>query len=181
MIKIALLVILVLLLSSLGNAQDSLEITPKAELFGGYSYAGTGSHGFDASVAGNVNQWFGLVADVGGQYTRLDDQGFTEKIRTYSILFGPRFSLRRVNRVVPFAHALFGVSHLKTATNEFGPPLSFSDTSFGMALGGGLDISINEKFAIRAIQADYLQTRFFGGTQNKGRLSVGIVLRFGRK
>lgn len=136
---------------------------------------------FDASITGNVNDWFGLVADVGGQYTRLEDQGFTEKIRTRSFLFGPRFSLRRNNRVVPFAHALFGVSQVETETNEFGPPLSFSDRSFGMAFGGGLDIEVNEMFAIRAIQADYLQTRFFGGRQNKGRISVGIVLRFGRK
>ena len=181
MTKTPSLVVLVLLLSLSGQAQDALDTTPKAELFGGYSYAGTGSHGFTTSVAGNVNDWFGVVAEVGGQYTRLSDQGFTEKIRTHSVLFGPRLSLRRRNRVVPFGHALFGVSHLKTATNEFGPPLTFSDTSFGLALGGGLDIRINENLAFRAIQADYLQTRFFGETQNKGRLSVGIVLQFGRR
>ena len=125
MIRASLLVSSMLLLSLSAKAQE----TPKAELFGGYSYAGTGSKGFDTSVAGNLNNWLGLVADFGGQYTRLDDQGFTEKIRTHSILFGPRFSLRRSKRVVPFVHVLFGVSHLKTETNEFGPPLSFSDTS----------------------------------------------------
>jgi len=181
MIRLAWLVILILSLFSSLKAQDSLETTPKAELFGGYSYAGTGSHGFTASVAGNVNDWLGIVAEVGGQYTRLSDQGFTEKIRTHSVLFGPRLSLRRKSRVVPFGHALFGVSHLKTETNEFGPQLTFSDTSFGMALGGGLDVRMTENLAIRAIQLDYLQTRFFGETQNKGRVSVGIVLRFGRK
>ena len=181
MIRAHLLVTLILILPFLGKAQDSLVATPKAELFAGYSYAGTGSHGFDASVAGNLNEWLGLVADLGGQYVRLDDQGFTETIRTHSALFGPRFSLRRGNRLVPFGQALFGVSHLKTQTNEFGGSLTFSDTSFGMALGGGLDVRMTENLAIRAIQLDYLQTRFFGETQNKGRVSVGIVLRFGRK
>jgi opacity protein-like surface antigen len=177
MIRASLLVSLMLLVSSSAKVQD----TPGVELFGGYSYAGSGSNGFDVSVTGNVNDWFGLVADFGGQYTRLDDQGFTEKIRSHSILFGPRFSLRRSKRLVPFVHALFGVSHLKTETNEFGPLLSFSDTSFGMALGGGLDVRINDRVAIRTFQADYLRTSFFNNTQNKGRISVGIVLRLGRK
>ena len=176
MIKACFSICMILFLSVTVMAQD----TPKAELFGGYSYAGNGANGFDASISGNLNNWFGLVVDVGGQYTRLNDQGFTEKIRTHSILFGPRFSLRG-NRVVPFVHALFGFSHLRTETNEFGSLLSFSDSSFGMALGGGLDIKVNDKFAIRALQLDYLRTRFFNETQNKGRISVGVVVRFGRK
>jgi opacity protein-like surface antigen len=154
--------------------------TPKVELFGGYSYAGSGSHGFDVSVAGNVNDWFGLVADVGGQYTKLNDQGFTEKIRSHSILFGPKFSVRR-SRAVPFVHALFGVAHLKTETDEFGPLLTFKDTSFAMALGGGLDVKVNKRVAVRVFQVDYLRTNFFGETQNKGRISAGLVLRFGNR
>jgi opacity protein-like surface antigen len=154
--------------------------TPKAELFGGYAYAGSGSNGFDASIAGNVNDWFGVVGEVGGQYSTLHDQGFTEKIRSHSFLFGPRFSARQ-KRVVPFVHALFGVSNVKTETNEFGPLVSFSDTSFAMALGGGLDVKVNDRFAIRVVQIDYVQTHFFGETQNKGRIAAGIVLRFGKK
>lgn len=177
MIKMFFLGVIVLSLSLTVMAQA----TPRAELFGGYSYAGNGSNGFDGSIAGNINNWVGLVADVGGQYTRLDDQGFTEKIRTHSILFGPRFSLRRDSRVVPFTHALFGFSHLRTETNEFGSLLSFSDSSFGMALGGGIDIKITDTFAIRAVQIDYLRTRFFNEIQNKGRISLGVVFHFGRR
>ena len=176
MTRAFLLVLVVLVFCFPAMGQD----TPKAELFGGYAYAGTGSNGFDASIAANVNSWFGLVADVGGQYTRLDDQGFTETIHSHSFLFGPKFSLRR-KRVVPFAHALFGVAKLKTETNEFGPLLSFSDTSFALALGGGLDVRVNDRFAIRVVQIDYLRTSFFGGSQNKGRIAAGIVLRFGKK
>ena len=176
MIRAFLLVLVVLMFCFSATAQD----TPKVELFGGYSYAGSGSNGFDASIAANVNEWFGLVGDVGGQYTRLDDQGFTEKIRAHSFLFGPKFSVRR-KRAVPFVHALFGVSKLKTETNEFGPLLSFSDTSFAMALGGGVDVKVNDRLAIRVVQIDYLRTNFFGESQNKGRISAGIVLRLGKK
>lgn len=172
-------VIAMILLSSLTVAAQ--EETPKAELFGGYSYAGEGSHGFDASIAGNVNRWFGLVADVGGQYTRLEEEGIRERIRTHSFLFGPRFSLRTKKRVTPFAHALFGASHIRSEATELGQLFIFSDTSFGMALGGGLDIGINDTVAIRVAQVDYLRTRFFNQTQNKGRIAVGLVFRFGKK
>lgn len=177
MIRILFLCSFALLVTTSVQGQE----TPKAEIFGGYSYAGSGSNGFDVSIAGNVNSWLGLVADVGGQYSRFTDQGFTERIRTHSFLFGPRISSRKNHRVTPFAHALFGVSKLKTETDEFGPLLSFSDSSFAMALGGGLDVRISDRLAIRAIQLDYLRTRFFEESQQKGRLSFGLVVRFGRK
>lgn len=175
--RIICMVSLMFLLSFTTSAQD----TPKAELFGGYSYAGEGSNGFDASIAGNVSSWFGLVADVSGQYTRLEEDGIRERIKTNSYLFGPRFSLRRNKRVTPFAHALFGVSHVKSEAVELGQAFTFSDTSFGMALGGGLDVTVSDHLAIRVIQADYLRTRFFNQTQNEGRIAVGVVLRFGKK
>jgi len=176
--RISCVVILMLLVSfTTLQAQDM----PKAELFGGYSYAGEGSNGFDTSIAGNVNDWFGLVADVSGQYTRLEEEGIREKIRTNSYLFGPRFSLRKNQRVTPFAHALFGVSHVKSEAIELGQTFAFSDTSFGMALGGGLDVTVNDNLAIRVAQVDYLRTRFFNQTQNEGRIAVGVVLRFGKK
>lgn len=168
---------LVLLVSLSAAAQES---TPKAELSPGYSYAGESSHGFDLSLAVNVNRWLGVVADVGGQYTNIEDEVSRESIRTHSFLFGPRVSVRR-KRVTAFAHALFGTSHINSDATELGQVFLFSDNSFAMALGGGLDININDRFAVRAIQVDYLRTRFFDETQNKGRVTVGVVFRFGKK
>jgi opacity protein-like surface antigen len=171
-----LLTTIVLVFSFSTAGQD----TPKAELFGGYSYTGSGSNGYDVSIAGNINNWFGVVAEVGGQFSTFTDQGFTEKIRTHSFLFGPKFSYRR-HRAVPFAQALFGVAKVKTETDEFGPLVSFSDTGFALAVGGGLDVTLNRHVAVRVVQIDYLRTNFFGGTQNKGRIAAGVVLRFGKK
>jgi hypothetical protein len=48
-------------------------------------------------------------------------------------------------------------------------------------LGGGLDIKVSERVAIRAFQIDYLRARFFGQTENRGRLAFGLVFRFGKK
>jgi peptidoglycan-associated lipoprotein len=168
---------LLLLLSLPAIAQE----TPKAEVFGGYSYAGGNFHGWNASVTGNVNKWFGVTADFSGQYGgAIDEDGFDERQRVHSYLFGPRFSARK-KRVMPFAHALVGASRLKTELTGFGQRFTFSDTSFALVLGGGLDIRVNSAIAIRAIQLDYLRTGFFNETQNKGRIAFGVVFRLGKK
>ena len=54
---------------------------------------------------------------------------------------------------------------------------TFRRDIFATALGGGLDYKIIRLIALR-IQGDYVQTRFFGTTQNNVRLSTGIVVRF---
>ncbi|MCA1632766.1 MAG: porin family protein [Acidobacteria bacterium] len=162
------------------KAQGEVE-TPKAELFGGYSYAGEATHGWNVSVAGNVNRWLGLVADVSGQRTSLERDGVSERIRTHSFLFGPRFSVRRKGRVTPFVHALFGAAHTDSRATESGLSFHFTDTSFASALGGGLDVRVSPRVAVRAFQAEYVRTQLFGGTQNKGRIAFGVVFRLGKK
>lgn len=90
----------------------------------------------------------------------------------YSVILGPRVSVS-VGKITPFAHALFGASHITGTASGF----SESDTSFASAYGGGLDYHlvplVNWRF-----QADVLHTRFFSDTQNNVRLSTGIVLHF---
>jgi hypothetical protein len=55
-----------------------------------------------------------------------------------------------------------------------------------MAAGGGLDIPFGRHLAIRALQAEYLLTRFdrsdgSSATQNNLRVSAGIVFCFGSR
>lgn len=183
--------------------------TPKVELFGGYSYLradGDGDpsanlHGWNASIAGNMNNWLGLVADFSGHYgseslsfvlgpvdffqTRADDS-------THAFLFGPRVSYRKHNKVTPFVHTLIGAVHDKVdnitvITARVGNaaagtlPKSISETAFGLALGGGLDVKATDRIAVRLVQADYLLTRFHDDSQHNLRLSFGLVLRLGQK
>ena len=168
-------------LAAVGAHAQQQEATPRAEVFGGYSYGGSGSHGWDGSVAFNANRWLGLVADFGGQYTSLDTPDSSERIRTHTFLFGPRLSARRSKHVTPFAHALFGAAHNDSRAREAGLDLHFKDNSFALALGGGLDVKLSRRVAVRAFQLDYLRTGFFGGTQHKGRIAFGLVLRLGDK
>ena len=155
------------------------EATPKAEVFGGYAYGGSGSRGWDGSVAFNANRWLGFVADFGGQYTSIDTPDSSERIKTHSFLFGPRLSSRRNRHVTPFAHALFGAAHNDARARELGLDLHFTDNSFAVALGGGLDVRVGRRVAVRAFQLDYLRTGFFDETQHKGRIAFGLVLRLG--
>ena len=156
--------------------------TPKAEIFGGYSWAGGNFHGWNASVTGNVNKWFGVTADFSGHYGSERDGVFEEKQRAHSFLAGPRFTLRRGKRLTPFAYALFGGINYSVRLTASGQLLgSASDTGFNMALGGGLDIKINDRLAVRAFQIDYFRPHFFDETHNRGRLAFGLVLRLGKK
>jgi opacity protein-like surface antigen len=164
---------------------------PKIEVFGGYSYVrgeqGVNLHGWNASVAGNITHYFGIVGDVSGHYAN----GSFLDGSTYTFLGGPQFSFR-TTRLTPFAHALFGVTRVSTGLGLFGFNFGASQSNLAMAFGGGLDINLSDRFAIRAIQADYFPVRsggnildrfglpfnFGSNFVNNFRFSAGIVLKF---
>ena len=114
--------------------------------------------------------------------------------RTSTALFGPRFFLRR-ERATLFAHGLAGVirsrSEYKVISGIGFPgrnigtlPLlpstfAYSVNHFAYGFGGGIDLNLNRRFAIRMIQADYLRSRV-GPTHNQLRLQSGVVIRFGK-
>jgi hypothetical protein len=167
------------------------QVPTSGNVFFGYSYENTSPlpvetgrnslNGWEGSLEGKVLPFIGLVADFGEQYGPAlatcavpagsipggSCSGVISHEQTF--LFGPRVSMS-VGKVRPFAEALFGAGHVDT--NGFG-----SDTSFATALGGGLDYKIIRLIALR-FEGDYVQTRFFGTTQNNVRLSTGIVFRF---
>lgn len=149
-------------------------------------------NGWEASITGNANRWLGIEGDFAGYYGKVTTQvvifhvnppgvtstpfNDTAKVRYYSYLLGPRLSYRGDERFTPFVHALFGGIR---QTIE-GPQISTggAQTSFGMALGGGLDVKVAEHVALRIFQADYVRTRFGFKAENDLRLSFGAVFRF---
>lgn len=181
---------------------------PKVEWFAGYSFGSfeTGAgldrlslHGWNTSLAGNVNGWLGAVADFSGSYG--SPGGVQRKV--HSFLFGPRLAYRGNGRATPFVHALFGATRARRDMFDLGiPPPAIparAETAFSMALGGGLDLRATDAVAFRVAQLDALITRFEEstgivcvqsiatpcpttqtGTQHNLRFSAGIVLRFGR-
>ncbi len=134
---------------------------PKSEIFGGYQFAhveGVNANGWNLSLAGNLNRWFGVAADFSGAYKSGE--------HVHSYMFGPVISAR-TDKVTPFGHALFGGAS-GGGTN-----------AFAMAFGGGIDVKVAEKAAVRLIQVDWLMFRSGGFTsKDNARVSTGIVFRF---
>jgi len=179
---------IVLMFAALAAAQ----VPTSGNVFFGYSYYSTNlsssdrvnTNGWEGSLEGKVAPFLGIVADFDGHYGSqtvpvpvqppctlppcpiINTNGnFSE----YNVVFGPRFSFS-VRKFRPFAELEFGVGHINA--NAAG-----SGTSFATVFGGGLDYRLMRIVAWR-LQGDYVQTRFFGSTQNNARVSTGIVLRF---
>ncbi|HYH01438.1 MAG TPA: hypothetical protein VD837_20090 [Terriglobales bacterium] len=179
--------------------------TPKAEVFGGYSYlrsSGNGFNGWEGQVTGWLSPYLGITGDFSGHYRSTD---FTEPTTGVSVsadqnlhtfLAGPTLAGRFGNHAV-FGHALFGAARYSVSGNVDIPIVGGistgidSATKFAMVFGGGFDLGISPRFAIRPAQLDYLYTRFnnleaigagfstTNGHQNSFRYSAGVVFRFG--
>jgi hypothetical protein len=174
--KLTLAVAILMLGSTLANAQQSAS---KFDLFGGYSYfsgstSGAGNryslNGWTAQGTYNLNHWLGATADFGGYY----GSPFGLSGNNYSFLFGPTISVR-TPRFTPYMHALFGVDRLHQKLIGG----SVTDSAFGMAVGGGVDIPVKGGLAIRAGQLDWLYSHHFSNGQNNLRVSTGLVYHFG--
>jgi hypothetical protein len=181
--------VIALVVASLAFAAAATAQVPSGNVFFGYSYyntpnisSGTRSNlnGWEGSVEGKVLRWVGIVGDFSGYYGNgTAPEGSCPpgtgcvasnvSLHEYNALFGPRVGVS-MGRVRPFAEALFGFGRL--GSNGYG-----AETDFATALGGGFDYKIIRPIAWR-FQGDYVQTRFFGATQNNVRQSTGLVLRF---
>jgi len=203
--KLSAVLMVLFALGLIAHAQE----TPKVEVFTGYSFvsagfpfstdpaAGNGNgvlNGWNFSAAVNANRWVGVVADFGGYYGPVtkgttfkpancvlctsDFTGILHNMHTFTA--GPQVSIRQ-DKLTVFAHALFGGAHIREdlVINIPPPATSISSTNFAFLVGGGVDIALSHRFAVR-IQPDYLKTEILGRRQNNFRASAGVVFRFGQ-
>jgi Outer membrane protein beta-barrel domain len=191
--KLFLIAALTLALPVLAQAQEAT----RTEFFAGYSYMRLEDNpntqdrdlnGYNVSGAITIfKKYLAIKADVSGHYgnvlvsiTPRTDQNQT------LFLAGPQYSFRKLPRIRPFAHALFGVARLKVRNDAIGMA-DFTDTEFAFALGGGVDLKtpLGGKIAVRLFQGDFVRTRLdftrsgSSNSSNNYRISTGIVLRFG--
>lgn len=156
--------------------------TPKAEVFGGYQFThvsildtGLNFNGWNASVTGNVNKWFGVTADFSGAYK--SESGASIKIHSYA--GGPVFSLNHEGTVNPFVHVLFGGARANFSVSVPGFSESAGTNGYTIMAGGGVDAKLSPRLAARIIQADWVYYHFEGiGEKKNVRVSMGIVFRF---
>lgn len=157
------------------KAQD----IPAWEVSGGYSYldanlngSSVGLQGGGGSVTENLNSWFGGRAEVNAYHGV--ESGTTVSAVTAN--YGPVFSYRRSDAFTPWANVQLGIIH--GSQGYLG--ISQSAFKFGMVAGGGVDVRLNERLAVR-VQADYLLSRFFGLRQDNLTFGGGLVIRLGHK
>ena len=135
-----------------------------------------------ASVTFHVRRWLGATAELtGGHASDISSLGQNLTLITYTA--GPRL-LYPHGRFVPFGQALFGVAHGSDSYFPQGTGYTTSESSFAYSLGGGLDINLTRRFAIRALDAQFLHTDFANGSSNVQRhltIGAGVVLKFGGK
>jgi hypothetical protein len=159
-------------------------------------------NGFEVSGVYNLGRYFGVKGDFSAHF---NSQRFSEVFpgpvgttttvnvkndnSLYNFLGGVQVKDNsQSGRWKPFAHALVGAAHARakfselTCTTSTGTTCptgfsndTFSDTGLAGALGGGLDIRINNNFQIRAIQIDYNPVRVGGFTNHNARFGAGIV------
>lgn len=155
-----------------------------------------GFHGFNVAATGNFTRYLGLKGDFSAhfksqtiQFGSGSTQGAAIDVdsRLMNFLGGIQIKDNSTEGTFkPFAHALAGVAHGRNRV-EFNniaciaiapsPCTNFTetDTGFAGAFGGGIDIRLNNRVDIRAIQFDYNPTKLFDSTQHNFRIGVGIV------
>lgn len=137
-------------------------------------------HGGFLSSGVHLNDWFSIAGEFTmGRDSNISALGQDLKLATY--MGGPRFSLPH-HRLVPYAQALFGGAHASDSYFPTSTPGgSSSASSWAMSAGGGIDYSVNGRFAIRLPEAQYLRTNFNNlgnNQQNQLMLGVGLVIKF---
>lgn len=174
------LALTLLLLSTAVFAQEE-EVTPKVDIFGGYSWMNPGGRvgtfrlpsinkGFGVASTYNFNQYVGLTLDVDAHYSDL--------VNLSTVAFGPRLKFRE-EHFQPFIQALVGLHRLSVAGLD-------TDNGIGIVLGGGFDIPITKRVGLRLIEADYVYGRHhvlppIANAQNLtgARLRTGILINLG--
>jgi hypothetical protein len=111
-------------------------------------------------------------------------------LKTY--LFGPMIK-GRLHKFEPFGEVLFGVAHVDAyanlskviaATPTATLHVQGNQNPFSLAAGGGVDLPVGKKFAIRIAEVDYVLTRLTNpltstNNQNHFRYLAGVQFRFG--
>jgi hypothetical protein len=162
---------------------------PRVEVFGGFSYLNGQSqarntfYGGQGSVTLNIHRNLGLTADIGGQVRLVPTTTIrgcpgqfcwevstsVDAVPAYEFLVGPRFTVRREHTAM-FAHVLAGAVHGLGRTGI--------DNSFGMGFGGGIDFRAGDRFALRAVQVDYIPNHSANRSFNDVRIGTGVVWKW---
>lgn len=144
-------------------------------------------YGWDAAVSEypySSHPWIGGTIDASGHYynesTTLTAPGTITPVSAsahmYTLMGGPSFAVRS-RGVQPFARFMVGGVIDRTSAAVDSVTATVSSSYFGMSLGGGIDVPVGARCAIRG-QADWIPYWAQSQRQDVVRASAGIVFRF---
>ena len=177
----------------------------------GQSIGGFDMYGGHGQFIWNFNKWISAVGDFGA--VNKPNVGILNAQNTTAFTYGgPRFYYR-THRWSPFGEVLFGAAyrHVSTGVTAVTVPstpvipvaspatlfpgplslvnarLSTTQNAFSMRTGGGVDYRISRHFSVRAVEVDYIWTRFpsltTGSRDNQSSIaaSAGVIFTFGEQ
>lgn len=137
--------------------------------------------GGSLQVHGQFYRGLGVVADIAGSHVgNINSSGV--ELDMVTATFGPRYTWTMKSR----KYALFGQA---LAGEGFGfnsvfPGVSAATSSsynLAVKVGGGLNVALTPRIALRAIEADWLHTQLPNAAtnvQNNVSLGAGVMMRF---
>jgi peptidoglycan-associated lipoprotein len=127
-----------------------------------------------------LTHWLSIAGEfTGGHANDISLLGQDLTLTTYQA--GPKVSLTG-HRFVPYGQILFGGAHGSDSYFPTATSFTTSASSFAFSPGGGLDVNLTHRIAIRAVDADYLRTSLPNGSsnsQNHLMIGAGVIIKFG--
>jgi hypothetical protein len=102
-------------------------------------------------------------------------------LRQFSMVAGPRYTVKNSFGAAFYVETLFGFVHASNTVLPTSTEFESSATSFAMQLGGGFGIPINQHFGWRVLAVDYVGTRLPNNGDNYQadlRISTGATFHF---
>jgi opacity protein-like surface antigen len=149
------------------------------DVAGGYSFertsgdAAVSRHGWNVSAAVGLTGPISLVADAGGHY---GSSGGVDSSQL-TLMAGPRASFLRGDKYSPFVQALVGLVRETASVQVLDVTISESESRLGMLFGGGLDVQISARWALR-LAGDYERSSKDGDSRSGFRIGLGAAYRF---
>ncbi len=131
------------------------------------------------SGAVHLTNWIAIAGEfTGGHSSHISPLAQDLTLTTFTA--GPRVTYTW-HRFTPFGEVLVGGAH---GGDSYFPSLTSSSTgasSFAVSTGGGVDIKLDHRFSLRALDMQYLRTSFpngVNGEQNQLMIGAGLVIGF---
>ena len=146
-----------------------------------------GSNGFwmqggSVQVHGQFWRGLGVVADVSGLHTANASASPGVGLDLVTATFGPRYTWSPPRgRYAVFGQVLAGEANGLHSVFPAASGANDSADSLALYVGGGVNLHLKHRFALRAVEANWLRTQMPNATtnvQNNLRLGAGLIYTF---